>query len=402
VTRLRDSIKHGTAASQQAALQALQQFTDNSADVAAARVCIMQQPFVTAALRQLLGMRGTQLPVRTAKMLALLAQDSQQAAEQIAAQPGMLAGLARMLQPSSAQGWDQVGKCACLAINQIISYCTVCERAAADPHLLSGLVALLLAADSSAAATAVAPAVLDVLRSFARSRAAGALQMVQQPGAVAALANVLSSQHTYLIQGRVVSLVQEVLNPEYAPITAQIVQHLQQSPQLIENMLLIATKKRLFAAVGGDSSLLGVALHSVLRIVQHDPEAAKQIAALPAAVTGLFKCPDNKEPIIRALAAKIINKVTKGDVPASACLLLLLSACLELSLHKPPSKCSTYLCAQSMRRFIPLRMMMIMLHAIAPVNAVVKLCACVGVCTSHPLQVVVMHLRRQRAAMNPC
>jgi hypothetical protein len=50
VTRLRDSIKHGTAASQQAALQSLQQFADNSADVPAARLCTVQQPFVTEVL----------------------------------------------------------------------------------------------------------------------------------------------------------------------------------------------------------------------------------------------------------------------------------------------------------------------------------------------------------------
>jgi hypothetical protein len=217
VTRLRDRIKHGTAASQQAALQALQQFADNAP---AARMCITQQPLITAALRQLLDMHGTPLPQKTAKMLGLLVQDSQQAAEQIAAQPGMLAGLAHMLQPSTAQGFDLAGNCAYLAIHRLTSYRTVCEQAAADPDLLSALVALLQAAGSSEAAAAVVSGMLEVLLSFVNSGPAAALQIVQQPGAVAALANVLSSQHSYVMQAKVLVLVNAVLNSQDAASTA--------------------------------------------------------------------------------------------------------------------------------------------------------------------------------------
>jgi hypothetical protein len=142
-------------------------------------------------------MRGTALPEKAVKLLYELAEDSQQAAEQIAAQPGMLAGLARNLQPSSAQGLDisllTADKFALLAIGRLTRYRTVCERAAAEPELLSALVALLQAADSSEAAAVAVPLVLEVLVEIAGSGPVGALQIVQQPGAVAALADVLSN-----------------------------------------------------------------------------------------------------------------------------------------------------------------------------------------------------------------
>jgi hypothetical protein len=313
-------------------LQALQQFAYNSADVAAARMCILQQPFLIAVLHQLLGMHGTSLPEKAVKWLHHLAQDSQQAAEQIAAQPGMLAGLARLLQPSSAPGLDlpllTAGKHALLTIHHLVSYSTVCERAAAEPELLSSCVALLQAADRSEAAAVAVPLVLEVLLAFARSSAAGALQMVQQPAAIAALANVLSSQRAFVephgdkgafaVQGLVLAVVDAVLNPEYAPITAQIVQHLQQQPQLMENMLLMATKKHPLGAATG-KLFLGVALHNVQSILQLDPEAAKQIAALPAALTGLIKCLDNKDPTVRAKAEKVFIEVRKCMCQLVAC-----------------------------------------------------------------------------------
>jgi hypothetical protein len=332
VTRLRDSIKHGTAASQQAALQALQQFADNAP---AASMCILQQPLVTAALRQLLDMHGTPLPQKTAKLLGLLAQDSQHAAEQIAAQPGMLAGLARMLQPSTAQGFDLAGNCAYLAIHRLTSYCTVCQRAAADPELLAALVSVLQAAGSSKAAAEVVSGVLEVLLSLAQSGPAAALQIVQQPGAVAALANVLSSQQSYVMQAKVLVLVNAVLNSQDADNaagTAQIVQRLQQPPQLMEHMLLIATKKRVSSAEEV-SRLLGVALHLVQQILLLDPEASRQITALPAAFTALDKCLDNKEPEVRGMAGQLLSnlKLLQGVCQVLACLWLLLSACLDTS-----------------------------------------------------------------------
>jgi hypothetical protein len=61
----------------------------------------VQQPSAVPTLQLLLQMHGTAMPGLAATLLSLLATAGEQAARQIAAQPGMLPALARLLQPSS-------------------------------------------------------------------------------------------------------------------------------------------------------------------------------------------------------------------------------------------------------------------------------------------------------------
>jgi hypothetical protein len=76
----------------------------------------------------------------------------------------------------------------------------------------------------------------------------------------------------------------------------------------MENMLLIATKKRASSAEEV-SRLLGVALHLVQQILLLDPQASRQITALPAALTALDKCLDNKEPEVRGMAGQLLSNL---------------------------------------------------------------------------------------------
>jgi hypothetical protein len=118
------------------------------------------------------------------------------------------------------------------------------------------------------------------------------------------------------VQRRLLALVNAVLN--HAPSTAQIVQRLQQPPELMENMLFFATKKHPLGAATGNL-LLAVALHLVQRIVQHDPQAAGQIAALSAAVYALIKSLDSKDSNVQTAAGILIKEVRRGKCQLVSC-----------------------------------------------------------------------------------
>uniref|UniRef100_A0A383V552 Uncharacterized protein n=1 Tax=Tetradesmus obliquus TaxID=3088 RepID=A0A383V552_TETOB len=188
-----------------------------AAQAEAARLAILQQPSALPALRQLLLMHGTALPDLAATLLLLLAAAGEQAAQQVAAQPGMLPALARLLQPSSLDSLDHnYALETCFRLSQ---HSAAAQRMAAEPAVAAGLLRVLHAGSAQLSRS-------DISRAGAAtaSRAAVTLHRLaalpgitvaaeQQPSIIAVPAGLLSSSHSWEAQRVALEAVADMVQP---------------------------------------------------------------------------------------------------------------------------------------------------------------------------------------------
>jgi hypothetical protein len=246
VQRLRRSIKHKDTQQQQQLIWELVQMTERDPQIDAnpVRLQVLQQTGICAALQQPLQMPKPRVPALAAQLISNLGLAGPQAAEQITAQPGITA--ARLLQLSSVRASRVAGDLdmAVRAIWHLSHSKVAAERLAAEPGVFAGLVGVLTATADEEAVHTAPTASFALLQTAAKISSSEVMRMLkQQPDAIAALSELLNSQHSHESQGqalRVLHAVVRAMSLNSAAVTAaatRVVQQLAGQRGMLPNLV---------------------------------------------------------------------------------------------------------------------------------------------------------------------
>jgi hypothetical protein len=295
---------------------------DLQVDANPVRLQILQQTGICAALQQLLQMRNPVMPAVVAQLIGTLVLAGPQAADQIAAQPSIIAGLARLLQPSSVRAslFARDISMAVNAIMQLSSSKVAAERLAAEPGVFAGLVGVLTATADEAAARAAPIASFALLQTATKISSSRVMRMLQQqPDAIAALSDLLDSQHSHELQGQALrvlhALVRALLVDSAADNAAapRIVKQLAGQRGMLPNLVRLLRRRLpdLQGAQQGDQEMQALSLLS--HIATFAGAAAKdELLATPRALPAAVRMLNNKNKTARAMAAGLLWSLSTG------------------------------------------------------------------------------------------
>jgi hypothetical protein len=188
----------------------------DAAQADAATLAVALQPALMPTLQLLLQMHGTAMPGRSVLLLSRLAEE-EQVAHQIAAQPGMLPALARLLQPGSLGRLDV--KCAVQTLYKLATSSMAAQIVAAEPAAAAGLLAVLRAASTACASTRLscddAATMCNAAVALHRLAAlpGSTVQLEQQPDIIAMPASLLSSSYSWGVRDTALLAVLQMVQP---------------------------------------------------------------------------------------------------------------------------------------------------------------------------------------------
>jgi hypothetical protein len=318
VQRLRRSIKHKDTQQQQQLIVELVEMTqhDPQRDANPVRLQVLQQTGICAALQQLLQIPKPWVPAVAMQLISNLGLAGPQAAEQITAQPGITAGLARLLQSSSAQASSIPGdlKGTSIAIGILSVSEVAAERLAAEPGIFAGLVGVL-AATADPEAVRAAPAASEALwQLVVQTRSSSVVRMLQQqPGAIAALSELLNSDHSHESQGQALRVLHAVvcaLSTDTVAHTA-VVQQLAGQRGMLQNLVQLLRSK-LHDRQSALQDNQGMQALSLLQVALADEGAKDELLATPRIVPALARMLDSKDRSTREQAMSLLLSLMRG------------------------------------------------------------------------------------------
>jgi hypothetical protein len=325
VQRLRRSIKHKDTPQQHHLVLELLGMTNDEpqVDAGAARLQVLQQTGICAALQQLLQMRNPMTVALAAQLVGTLGQAGPQAADKIAAQPGIIPGLARLLQPSSERAACFAGD-VCMAVRAIwhlSSSKVAAERLAAEPGVFAGLVGVLTATADEEAVSAAPTASFALCQTTSQISSSRVMRMLQQqPGALAALSELLNSEHSRESQGQALSVLHAVVRAVSADraAAARIVQQIAFQPGTLQHLVRLL-RSRVSDPQGAQQDpspeKLALCLVNYLVILggaQIDVNPKYALLITPEAIPAIVRMLDHKDKDSRALAASLLWCLSTG------------------------------------------------------------------------------------------
>jgi hypothetical protein len=299
--------------------------TDNADD--AAMLQMVQQPGMLVTLKRMFETLTAAAAANShaiglaAMLLSQLAASGPQAAEHVAAQPGMLPALALLLGDSSTttaprNAWLVFA--ATGAFSNLCGWGVAARLVAAEPAAVSGLVALL-----SATCVAVGPdgtqfsaasqARVALMHLAEKGEAAAAQLVLQQPGIVAALAALLQSQHSPQTQEAGLAVLTAFVSVLIAdtsdqPAARQVAQQLAQQHGFLQNVLRLLTS----SLRGKHDETRFNSMRLLYNLVFYDRATARQVCELPGAVAALVKVLDSKEETEQQMTAGAFTALSAG------------------------------------------------------------------------------------------
>lgn len=328
--RLQRSINRGNPASQAQALEDLL-FSVDGAD-AAAKLHILQQSGILVTLKQVFdeftaatARSNSRAPGLAALLLVMLAGAGQLAVEHITAQPGMVPALARLLARSSttaaADAFAAFQAANCLA--RLCSSEVAALRVAAVPAVVSGLVALLTVTEAVSDLVgkqhSLAAQAEIALKQIGVRATGGAAQLVlQQPGIVAALADLLQPQHSPQAQSAALVVLSDTVGALAAdlgtrPAAEQVVQQAARQPGFADNVV------RLLSSARHARQARSRAVPLLFFLVRYDSATCRQLLEWPAAIAALASALDSKDSEDRRVAAEALTQMSKGALASHSC-----------------------------------------------------------------------------------
>uniref|UniRef100_A0A383WJ46 MYND-type domain-containing protein n=1 Tax=Tetradesmus obliquus TaxID=3088 RepID=A0A383WJ46_TETOB len=172
-----------------------------------------------------------------------------------------------------------------------------------------GLAALLLAMLAGAGQLAV---------EHITAQPGGAAQLVlQQPGIVAALADLLQPQHSPQAQSAALVVLSDTVGALAAdlgtrPAAEQVVQQAARQPGFAENEV------RLLSSARHARQARSRAVPLLFFLVRYDSATCRQLLEWPAAIAALASALDSKDSEDRRVAAEALTQMSKGDLWALA------------------------------------------------------------------------------------
>jgi hypothetical protein len=333
VQRLQHSIASRDTAGQEHALKELLIRVDTAAGASdAAHVLhITQQPGLLDALQQIFdnytaSTGSISLASNIAAMLLeALAASGNEAAEAVAAQPGMLPALARLLADSRPRAnpapRDTIPAFHAVDVfKRLCSSAVAAQHVAAEPAAVSGLVALLAATrvaireEDGTQQSIASQAKVVLLQLLGNGRGPVAQLVLQQPGISAALAELLQSRHSPETQKAAVAVLTACISALVADTSdysaaRQVLQQLAAQAGCLQDVLRLLTSR----SKRDDTGF--ISMHLLYYMVFCDGAThtvARRVREHPGAVTSLVKVLDSKMEKERQMAAGVFTAMAEG------------------------------------------------------------------------------------------